>query len=995
MGWLRAVWTNEDLADAVEHASPALARQVRALCAADAPDVQDIRDVRRAILAVARYLRRLAGRATPFGLLAGVAMVSFGARPSYQCGGEHRPVAAASAEWLARVVDALVDDSDLLAGVTVVANSTVLVRGERLVVPYQPWPRSSGLGAAEISLRHTAAVRAAIDAACVPLPLVVLEDRLRGTFTDAAPATVAAFVRDLVRRGVLVPSLHAPSTETDALGHLLAEMDSAAARVTGTPGGQRVAERVDSLREVHDLIRRHNQVSVDEGRAMRPGVADRMRELAAVERHPLALDLRLDTAVMLPGRAAQDVELAAGLLTRLARFPVGAPAWRAYHQRFYERYGIGSLPGVLDVVSDSGIGWPDGYPGTTSAERPSQLSSRDEVLLALAQRAALDAADEVVVDDELIESLTLGAAPLRPPPHLEIGTRLRARDLGALGRGDYLVEIVNVSRGAGTLTGRFLQILAPQDAARLAGCLDDVPTSDQGTVAAQLSFPPLDLATAHVTRAPRVRPLVISLAEGRSGGEDVLTPADLAVGCDGRRMYLAAPARGVRVEAATLHALNLRTHTPPLARFLAELSRAQSAQVTTFDWGAARHLPFLPRLRHGRIILAPACWRIQGRELPGRTELFAAWDEAWQKLRTRRRVPRLVHLADGDRQLLLDLDHPGHRVLLRDHVDHAGMALLAEAPSRDELGWCDGTPHEIVVPVTTATPAPWPPLPTPTTARVTGRGHHQTPGTSSVLLACLYGDLLRQDAILTEHLPDLLTRLGQPPWWFIRYRDPDHHLRLRIALPDPAHFGPTAATVSAWADQLREQGLLCDIRYRTSYPETGRWGSGQAWATAEEVFRADSAAVLTQLRQPSRPHRQALVAVQAVAIATAFTGSTIAAMSWLLDRIPAPAPAKTPRPVFSASVCLADPADGWAQLRAAGGGPIIDGWAARGEVLTAYRKHLDGPDCDGIAPDDVLTSLLHAHFVRACGIDFDDEAIGLYLARSAALSWRARTTGAV
>ncbi|CAO0832430.1 Lantibiotic dehydratase OS=Streptomyces microflavus OX=1919 GN=Smic_64470 PE=4 SV=1 [Streptomyces microflavus] len=84
------------------------------------------------------------------------------------------------------------------------------------------------------------------------------------------------------------------------------------------------------------------------------------------------------------------------------------------------------------------------------------------------------------------------------------------------------------------------------------------------------------------------------------------------MGRDGRRMYLAAPERGHRVEAVGMNALNLHTHTPPLARFLTELSRAQCAQVTAFDWGVAAAMPFLPRLRYGdRTALTPARWRLE------------------------------------------------------------------------------------------------------------------------------------------------------------------------------------------------------------------------------------------------------------------------------------------------------------------------------------------------------------------------------------------------
>lgn len=404
------------------------------------------------------------------------------------------------------------------------------------------------------------------------------------------------------------------------------------------------------------------------------------------------------------------------MLTRLCAYPVGAPAWRAYHQRFYERFGIGSLVPVLDMVSDSGIGWPDGYPGTVTPERRSPLSGRDEVLLALAQRAALDGLAEVVLDDALIDTLTLGGDRLRPPSHLELAVRVHAPNRDALTSGTFRLEVLGVSRAAGVLTGRFLSVLAPPDAERLAASLTDLPGADPDTISAQLSFPPLDAATAHVTRSPRVLPTVISLGEHRSPGDEVLTVHDLAVGCDGRRVYLAAPALGVRVEAAGLHALNLRTHTPPLARLLTELSRAQCAQVTTFAWGAAATLPYLPRLRYGRVIVSPARWRLTPTDLPSASASSATWDAALAAWRDRRRAPRWVYLGDGDRRLPLDLDHPGSRVLLRAQLDKAADAVLAEAPGPLDLGWCGGRPYEVVVPVTVTAPPPWPALPRPTQA---------------------------------------------------------------------------------------------------------------------------------------------------------------------------------------------------------------------------------------------------------------------------------------
>ncbi|WP_405889493.1 lantibiotic dehydratase [Streptomyces sp. NBC_00133] len=968
------------MAEALEHASPALASQVRALCSSGTPAA---RDVRRAVASVARYVLRAEHRATPFGLFAGVASAAIGPRAHTMWGSDHTVVGRASAEWLTAVVERLESCPELLERLLVVLNNTAARRGDRLIVPYKSDPQSDRRRAVEASMALTEPVRVVLDTAREPIRAGVLADKLAGEFPVAGPRKAQRLVQELIRHEVLITSLHAPSTETDALKYLLSQLDAVGA---------------DSLAPVADTVRELYAVQIDlsgcGSRSGRARAAARMRAHApGLSRHPLALDLRLDAEVELPEEVAHEIERAASVLTRVSAHPYGTAAWKAYQRRFYERFGIGTMVPLNEVVADSGTGFPDGYPGAQADVRRPRVSVRDDTLVRLAQAAVLDGRDEVVLTDELIAAMDLGPEHPRVPPHLEVGVRVHAASAEELHRGRFRLEVVSVSRGVGVTTGRFLSVLAPKDRERLSAELADLPAADADTVPAQLSFPPLLPTSAHVTRAPQVLTTVISVQEHRATGGDVLTPDDLAVACDGRRMYLAASERGHRIEAVGMHALNPKEHTPPLVRFLTELSRAQCAQVTLFDWGAANAMPFLPRLRYGRMVLAPARWRLEAAELPGRDRSQATWDVAFDEWRSRRRMPRRVDLAEDDRRLLLDLDQAGHRTLLRQHLNRRRLAILVEAPESDAYGWCDGHAHEVVVPLKATRPPAWPTLPTPAPARTFSPAQIQTPGVSPLLLATLYGDLRRQDTLLARHLPGLLDRLGGPPWWFIRFRDPDQHLRVRIALPNPDAFAETARTVSAWADELRTAGLLSDMRFPTSYREMGRWGSGAAWDGAEEAFRADSRAVVTQLSQPQRPHQRALVAAHTIAIATAFLGSTEAGMRWLIDHIPPTAPTRVPRPQFTETVRLANPSDDWAALRGVPGGQaIVEAWADRDAALAAYRPHLPGPDAQGIRLDDVLSSLLHVHFVRHVAVDFPEEEVCLYLTRAAALAWMSRRT---
>jgi thiopeptide-type bacteriocin biosynthesis protein len=421
-------------------------------------------------------------------------------------------------------------------------------------------------------------------------------------------------------------------------------------------------------------------------------------------------------------------------------------------------------------------------------------------------------------------------------------------------------------------------------------------------------------------------------------------------------------------------------------------------QVTDFEWGAAATLPFLPRLRSGRVVLAPARWRLGTADLPVRTTDWATWDTALAEWRTRRRLPQRVYLVDGDWRLPLDLDESVHRVLLREHLNTRPHAVLDEGTGQDAAGWCGGRAHEVVVPLAIHQPPAVPRSPRPRPERIIDpREHGESPATSRLLYAKLFGDQQRQDVVLAEHLPSLLTEWGepQPSWWFLRFRDgEDHYLRLRITLPDstPEAFGVAASRVSTWVSELRRRGLLREVAYATSYPETGRWGSGTALNAVETVFTADSRTVLTQLAQPAGPHRHALAAANFAAITTAFIGDATAGMRWLIEHIPGKPSTAVPRSIYAAAQRLADPREDFHALRREPGGAVIVGtWATRGAAVAEYRTRLDGPDGTGIDPDAALDSLLHTHFLRACGIEPEDKAVCLHLARAAALAFTAQT----
>ncbi|MGH3935708.1 MAG: lantibiotic dehydratase, partial [Pseudonocardiaceae bacterium] len=697
-----------------------------------------------------------------------------------------------------------------------------------------------------------------------------------------------AMLTGLVSCRILVTSLHPPMDVTDPLGHVIDQL-------TAMEAGAAPLSMLRELRTINDQLSLHDQApSPGARRALRVSVLQQMSASCDRPEPSLAVDLRVDCSVVLPQAVAREAEAAASALVRLTPHRFGNPAWQAWHARFLERYGLGAVIPVGQVVdADTGLGYPAGYRGSVVTQSDPPLLARDRTLLRLAQQAALDGRDEVVLDEHTLSELAAESTDTRPPqvpPHTELRLRLHAPTTDALARGEFTLVVASAARQAGTTTGRFLHLFVSGDRDRLVHAFTGLPTLIPGSQLAQVSCPPLSPRTGNLARAPAVFP-PIPLGEHRPDGHAQISLDDLAVSGDARRLFLVSLSQGRIVEPVMVNAVEFRRATHPLARFLCEITTARAGGCVPFAWGAADGLAFLPRVRYRRTVLRSASWNLSASDLPGSRIAWREWSQAWGGLRRRYRIPEAVHLGEKDVGIRLDLNEPAHLAILRTHLNRAGNATLTEAPDHHDYGWNGGHAHEIVIPLAATRPSSRRAGP----IRATHHPGH-APGSSRWLYARLYGHPDSQTDILTTHLPDLLSTWEDDPpddWWFLRYPEPEPHLRLRIRLHDARTYGAAAQRLGAWADRVRSLGLLRNIVLDTYYPEVGRYGTGAAMHAAEGVFAADSAVAIAQLTVTASgtPHPYAVIAASFTDLAAAFTGSLSSGLNWLTDHVnhhPAP-----------------------------------------------------------------------------------------------------------
>jgi thiopeptide-type bacteriocin biosynthesis protein len=112
----------------------------------------------------------------------------------------------------------------------------------------------------------------------------------------------------------------------------------------------------------------------------------------------------------------------------------------------------------------------------------------------------------------------------------------------------------------------------------------------------------------------------------------------------------------------------------------------------------------------------------------------------------------------------------------------------------------------------------------------------------------LYTSQAEADEILAETIGPLsrrwLTKGGIRRWFFIRYSDPEFHLRWRL------EGDPKTLTRRIWpaiqkaVGGLLEQGKVWRVQLDTYEREVERYGGPEAFPLVEQLFHADSEAVL-------------------------------------------------------------------------------------------------------------------------------------------------------
>jgi thiopeptide-type bacteriocin biosynthesis protein len=819
-------------------------------------DMHDPKKVERMYMSMARYYLRMSSRCTPFGLLAGCSVIEWAEDTHLvlEAGnaGRHTRLdmhyVCALARWLA----AAGPIKDQLIYYT---NSSLYCLGDE--TRYVEYGYVNDARVYNVSSVLRSQYLDQVLAACqkgatrMELALVLADD-------DTGQDEALDFIDSLIEAQVLVSELEPVVTGKEFAKHI----GGVLARLRCASGLAAIGAVEQTLNQVHQALRSLDREGVNSVDAYKSIIASLEALDVPIESN------KLFQADLTPRLAAGslDCALQRELTEALAVLRCLTPdrtqeRLAEFKRKFNVRYEDREVPLLEALDAENGIDYSDySRSGQSALVNDLVLSgpawqrvvSQNEVQHLMYQK--LREADRnrqysVEIREEELQPFLPGAAAL--PPSVSVVFRL-------VDHRRVLLESVGGSSAA-NLLGRF----AHADP-RIDQLVRDITAREQqhnpDVLLAEIAYLP-ESRTGNILQRPTFRQFEIPyLSQSTLPAAQQLPLQDLTIAMQNGQLVVRSRKYNRVVVPRLSAAHNFSHQSLPVYQFLCDLQTQNLQPHLGFSWeSVSLYTKFLPRLTYKNIILQGAAWQLDEADLAGlldeKADLagrFAAFRERWQ-------LPRYFTLADGDNELLVDAGNLYTVAVWLDTIKNRKSVKLkeylfdaAESPVRDQAG----RPYAnqfiaALIAQHTCYPAVKndPPAPHPAVQREYTLG-------SEWLYFKQYCGVMVADRILLEAVKPLTEELLQKgyidKWFFVRYADPHHHLRLRFHLPDVSRLAEVLVQVQQYMQPYLSKGYIWKSQTDTYRRELERYGPRTIELT-ESLFYYQSAACLEVLDRNHAP----------------------------------------------------------------------------------------------------------------------------------------------
>ncbi|TSB46225.1 lantibiotic dehydratase [Alkalicoccobacillus porphyridii] len=946
---------------------------------------------RNTISSLLKFLIRMSSRPTPFGLFSGITVGELGPDTVGKIAtiDKHQKRARPDMEWLLGLVCKIEGEPLIADKLNVFFNDAVYKTTDRVYLHYfsncgQLRNNANQERKDNISIKKTKVVEYVQSVSKDPISISELMKQLHLKYPGASNKDIQSLIWNLFKQEFLISELRPPLVNCSPLSYVIEILE----RIPE-------AKQINSiLKEIESDIEVYNQMPLGEGLNFLHRLTKKMQDIQP-NKQPLQVDLRLACTekIRMNHTIGAHAANAAEWMWRLSKNEIGIEHLREYHVEFLEKYGVNREISLLDLLSDEkGLGAPPTYkyPLSTKPTKASQVQSTHPLLMEKYIQCLRENKKEIKLTSSDREKLMdMETDDIFAPNSGELFIEVLASSSEEIDKGNYQLLIGNNigSQELGQTFGRFTDMMETNekmDLMKEQQKIEKIFTDDE-TEYVELSFLPQSGRSSNVSITQSFRNLHTAIATNTNIQNEKLLIEDIMVGATLGRFYLKSKKSNKRLVFTSNNMFNY-VNAPNCFRFIREVSLEDVKGIQGMHLGILREFAFIPRITTDKVILSPAVWKLNDQTdglsdfsvpIDQWVETFSGWMEKMQ-------VPDWVFMAYGDNRLYINLKNRNHLYELRSELRRRGRVQLQEVIGdyankqwlKSPLGNHNA---ECIIPFKKKHHVPAKPTVNINTVVETPLEHREKEPGSDWLYVKLYGPVYKQPKLIFEQIQILVeeveNRNAIKSWFFIRYHDNEHHVRLRFSGEPKMLLSEVIPLLQNWYLTQRQVGNLKKFVIEPYEREIERYGGLLLMPLMESYFEKDSVltAKLLELnnKQTFKEPLELVASMYIIYFLTMYGWSHRKQLEWICRWGEEQEYSKEFRPYRNEILKTLDKDENWKTLREQK--PLLFSLFTKNKNIIQEISDYVTEESITTTEERLIGSLIHMHCNRLLGTDRDRE----------------------
>lgn len=862
--FVASLWESPVFREAIYIASPPLYRRVLEWLNGGKPD-------QKIVQTIVKYFTRITTRATPFGLFSSVSLGQITPKKSLNFAGLNGATRACRPDtgYLNLLSQQLTQHPELRAGLRFFSNSSLYNRFDRL--RYVEYSDTGQQRAYKLSsVECTEYLEAIITCTRSGATLKELCEQLM-SFDDISEEEAREFLDELLAAKLLVSELEPPITGLPPFEHLL----NCVLRIA--PASELAQQLTAIKKEIDDLSQAPFIGTVEAYESIVKKLV--LFDIPIERDRAFQVDLFSDTPQLsLPESFVHLVQECAELFLNINL--KSNPALDEFTDLFRKKYETREVPFLEVIDEETGIEFRGFVPEQSSLIAGLGISPTrslaggantpwNGLLMRELSQALHDGTQSIALSRNMLTVLGQAHKSAEEVVSMSSLLTLTGIDLSDEKASSPLaiVKYFGTTSGA-DMMGRFCHG-SPAIENKLKHLVEREEANFPDAILAEVVHLPQG-RLGNISARPVLRNFEIVYLGGSGVPHDhQILLSDLTIAYRGGKLVLKSKRLGKRIIPRLSSAHNFSSPTNLRAYQLLCLFQQSSARSFGFAWPEVfQSAPYLPRVTYeNKLILSPARWLLNKEEVEKiKTANSISIRKVMDDIRSKRMIPTVVCIQEGDNILPVCFENPlsleNFKGMLRNRqqITLHETGWLGEDVLRDEKG--QRYEMEVLIPYMSDPPT--------STANQTLQfssidSHSDAPkrpiGSDIKTTAWLPGSdwlylkyycstntadrILRE--IEAEIVSPLLSSNQITSWFFIRYGDPDCHLRLRFRGDAHRLVSVVLPMLLQNARVLADRGCLSRVQIDTYEPEVDRYGGFKVLPLCENYFYRDSEAALKVL----------------------------------------------------------------------------------------------------------------------------------------------------